>query len=386
MAARLASCCSDLLRDDVGQHGRDDRVPSPARRRKRTDASDEHERTDEYADETFASRPPVRRQTSVTNRSKADTGRSPASTPERLDSRRTHAERRVAESGCRRSRQRHLAELTFPGGVASAAGTVVGVRGTPATARRRRGLDGAGKRAAFALFYAPLHFLLIRHVDRSAAGGQGGIPALVDLGCGTGRRAPRGRRRAACERTPPVAGSIATRGRSAEARDDLPCVRPPRAASASGDARRIDAADRWRPWSCRVHGERVGAPARSTLLAALMSHAQSGGRVLVVEPLAGFVAPWWSDWQRAFEAAGGRADEWRSEGRSPADRREARSRGRDEPPRDHRAVALRGHFVGSASADRPGPAEAGRHAPRRRPLQEPFERPRVDDAVARHAG
>ena len=34
-------------------------------------------------------------------------------------------------------------------------------------------------------------------------------------------------------------------------------------------------------------------------------------RVLVVEPLAGFVAPWWKKWRDAFESAGGRADEWR---------------------------------------------------------------------------
>jgi hypothetical protein len=33
--------------------------------------------------------------------------------------------------------------------------------------------------------------------------------------------------------------------------------------------------------------------------------------VLIVEPLAGFVAPWWKSWQRAFEGDGGRADEWR---------------------------------------------------------------------------
>ena len=33
--------------------------------------------------------------------------------------------------------------------------------------------------------------------------------------------------------------------------------------------------------------------------------------MLLVEPLAGFVAPWWKSWQRTIESAGGRADEWR---------------------------------------------------------------------------
>src|SRR6185503_3444017 len=41
------------------------------------------------------------------------------------------------------------------------------------------------------------------------------------------------------------------------------------------------------------------------------------GRVLVVEPLAGGAAPWWKRWQSAFEAAGGRADEWRTRAELP---------------------------------------------------------------------
>jgi hypothetical protein len=46
-------------------------------------------------------------------------------------------------------------------------------------------------------------------------------------------------------------------------------------------------------------------------------HARHGDRVLVVEPLAGFVAPWWGSWRTAIEAAGGRADEWRFEAELP---------------------------------------------------------------------
>ena len=34
-------------------------------------------------------------------------------------------------------------------------------------------------------------------------------------------------------------------------------------------------------------------------------------RLLVVEPIAGFVARWWEPWRARIEAAGGRADEWR---------------------------------------------------------------------------
>src|SRR4030095_1951860 len=50
-------------------------------------------------------------------------------------------------------------------------------------------LSGAGKRAAFALFYAPLHFLTAREIAKAliADGGAASRPhPIVDLGCGTG--------------------------------------------------------------------------------------------------------------------------------------------------------------------------------------------------------
>ena len=50
---------------------------------------------------------------------------------------------------------------------------------------------------------------------------------------------------------------------------------------------------------------------REALLPKLLERGKRGGRVLVVEPIAGGVARWWSAWRREFEQAGGRADEWR---------------------------------------------------------------------------
>src|ERR1041384_458334 len=48
-------------------------------------------------------------------------------------------------------------------------------------------LDSAGKRAAFALFYAPLHFLATTHVAGALAGPPQPPPsAILDVGCGTG--------------------------------------------------------------------------------------------------------------------------------------------------------------------------------------------------------
>ena len=45
-------------------------------------------------------------------------------------------------------------------------------------------LDGAGKRAAFALFYGPLHFFTVKAIVRAI---DGKPPRTIhDLGCGTG--------------------------------------------------------------------------------------------------------------------------------------------------------------------------------------------------------
>src|SRR5881397_2244866 len=51
---------------------------------------------------------------------------------------------------------------------------------------RGTAMDGAGKRAAFACYFAPLHFLLVREAVRSLGAGNAPPGAILDLGCGTG--------------------------------------------------------------------------------------------------------------------------------------------------------------------------------------------------------
>ena len=50
---------------------------------------------------------------------------------------------------------------------------------------------------------------------------------------------------------------------------------------------------------------------RAVLLRRLLDRPAQGDRVLIIEPLAYGVTPWWREWQQAFERGGGRADEWR---------------------------------------------------------------------------
>src|SRR5580693_6955912 len=81
---------------------------------------------------------------------------------------------------------RHLANLTFP-----EVSRALRALSSAYVERRHRLLEGAalagaGKRAAFALFYGPLHYLLLREIVRVLPGATASAATLIDLGCGTG--------------------------------------------------------------------------------------------------------------------------------------------------------------------------------------------------------
>jgi len=202
---------------------------------------------------------------------------------------------------------RHLADLTFREAVRS-------LRALSSAYVERRGrlhegsaLSGHGKRAAFALFYGPLHFLLLRHIVGALPGATDVAMPLVDLGCGTGASsaawaAASGRvsEIVAIDRHPWAAAearrTYAQFGVKARVRvEDIARVRLPGRATvlAAFTLNELNASD------------------RATVLAYLTRHARRGARVLIVEPLAGPAAPWWETWREGFEPLGGRAEEWR---------------------------------------------------------------------------
>src|SRR6185436_14709893 len=53
--------------------------------------------------------------------------------------------------------------------------------------------------------------------------------------------------------------------------------------------------------------------ARERLLEALLAQAGQGNQVLVVEPIARGLTPWWPAWSSRFAALGGRDDDWKFE-------------------------------------------------------------------------
>jgi hypothetical protein len=175
-----------------------------------------------------------------------------------------------------------------------------------------RALSGEGKRAAFALFYGPLHYLLTREIIHAVPPRD--LRTIVDLGCGTGAAgaawASAFAGGANGRATPSVVGIDRHPWALTEAASTY------RAFQLDGRVRRADLVD-----VVATRGpagiiaafsvNELAAAERARLLARLLDRARRGDRILIVEPLARSIAPWWPDWIAAFAAVGGRADEWR---------------------------------------------------------------------------
>jgi len=81
--------------------------------------------------------------------------------------------------------QRHLRNLNFSEvrrGVQALSSLYVSRR---QRLDRNSALDGAGKRAAFAMFFGPLHFLLVRRIVRALGARVSSGITVLDIGCGT---------------------------------------------------------------------------------------------------------------------------------------------------------------------------------------------------------
>lgn len=209
---------------------------------------------------------------------------------------------------------RHLAELGFGQvrrGIQALSALYVERRGGPGPGRA---LDGAAKRAAFALYFGPLHFLVVRRVIRELGAAEPAPSRILDLGCGTGA--------AGAAWAGEAAGSPAIVGLDRHPWAVEEARRTYRSAGLRGRAILADASG---PLRIRRGDAVVAAwtmneldPAgRGALLRRLLADAGRLGGILVVEPIARGVAPWWPEWSRAFAARGGRADEWRFEEELP---------------------------------------------------------------------
>jgi predicted O-methyltransferase YrrM len=217
--------------------------------------------------------------------------------------------------------ERHTASLTRPEFLKSIRALSARYVEQRSSLVERSVLDTAGKRAAFAAFYAPLHFLTMREIVQqlgvAATASRPGqqIDTIVDLGCGTGVA---GAALALAFPKPPRLEGVdlhpwavdetrwtwRTLGLSGSAR------RGPleqRLATLAGSRTALDTTAIVCGWSLNE----LPSPKRTLAIDALMNLAARGASVLIVEPVARRLVPWWDAFATRAVAAGGRSDEWR---------------------------------------------------------------------------
>jgi hypothetical protein len=230
--------------------------------------------------------------------------------------------------------KRHLADLT-----ASEAARALRALSSCYVERRAKvgfALDTAGKRAAFGLFYAPLHYLVVREVVRAIPGASAGVRQIHDLGCGTG---------AAGAAWAVECGAVRVRGIDrhpwavAEANWTYrQLVLDGRAMQEDVDRATLHGGDGDGILAAYTINELPDAT-RSALLPRLLDAHARGSRILIVEPIARRMATWWDAWAKAVTAAGGTAAEWRFKTPLPTRQRDlGRAAGLD--PRELTARSL----------------------------------------------
>jgi hypothetical protein len=175
----------------------------------------------------------------------------------------------------------------------------------------RSPIDSAGKRAAFAGFYAPLHLVTTWHACRALSVTVEAGARIVDLGCGTGVCAAAAALAAGTSAS--IVGvdidawslgeaawnwrTLGLAGRTSRGQMIAPAPRRPRAPER--DLYVLG-------WSANE----LPPDGRDRLLDGLVTRTASGASLLVLEPVARSAAPWWPAWAERVTASGGRADEW----------------------------------------------------------------------------
>lgn len=203
--------------------------------------------------------------------------------------------------------KRHLEDLTF----AEVRRALQALSSLYVERRGRLGsgaaLEGAGKRAAFALYYGPLHFLLVREIVRALGAASPPPGRVIDLGCGTG---------AAGAAWAVEAGRATVEGvdRSGWAVDEARWTLARlglRGQARRGEVHTAPMPDARGAVLAAFTVNELSETDRDRLRGRLLVAAQAGARVLVIEPLARRALPWWPAWEKDFASRGGRADEWR---------------------------------------------------------------------------
>jgi hypothetical protein len=211
--------------------------------------------------------------------------------------------------------ERHLADLRFSEVTrALRALSSAYVERRESALADHKALDGAGKRAAFALYYGPLHFLLVQHIIKEI-GVTLSPGTVVDLGCGTGVAGAA----VALSTAPPlrVLGFDTHPWTLDEARFTY------KSFGLHFDVRRAHAARTRFPADTSIIVaafvvNELKEHDRTELLKNLIGNREAGTgnqrarRVLIIEPISQRISPWWDSWAAEFTRLGGRADLWKA--------------------------------------------------------------------------
>ena len=190
-------------------------------------------------------------------------------------------------------------------------------------------LEGAGKRAAFALFYGPLHFLTVAEVVRAVGAGGRAIETIADLGCGTGVGGAAWA--LACDAAPSISG-VDRNGWAVQEANWTYLALGLRGRAKTGDV--VRDYPRARDGSSAIllayTVNELPDATRAALLQRLLPDVRDGRPLLIVEPIARRDKEWWPEWADRLGTAGARADEWRFRAEVPASLRQiAKSAGLD---------------------------------------------------------
>jgi hypothetical protein len=199
--------------------------------------------------------------------------------------------------------ERHLADLRLP-----EVTRALRALSSAYVERRRQGvsrtLDTAGKRAAFSLFYAPLHFLTTYFIVRALGAEVPPPRAIHDIGCGTGSAGAAWA--IAANGSPPVTG-IDRHPWAVEQATWTYRHFGLKGRAHQGDVARLPVPRSGTGLVAAYVLNELADPLRERLESRLMEAHGRGAAVLVIEP----IARWWDRTADRFVSQGGRSDDWR---------------------------------------------------------------------------
>ena len=203
--------------------------------------------------------------------------------------------------------RRHLASLNF-----SEVRKAVQALSSLYVERRERidagvAFTGTGKRAAFAMYFGPLHFLLVREIVRALDARIPPKMRLLDLGCGTGVA---GSAWALESQVSPALVGVDRNGWAVQE-----CRWTYEQLGVPGTAKVADASKLSIPAATAVIAaftiNELDLTARERFRREFLKVARNGCPVLIIEPIARRLTSWWGEWASEWKSAGGREDDWR---------------------------------------------------------------------------